>query len=127
MGRVCTTTSVALIFASALGVTALGVTAPARAFQEIPVPLPTAGAPAPDSKVPLQAPALALTTSHATPDDLSAHGGLEIFGYAIMPELDFGLDLLYGQDEEQLQRERGLTSFDVGNDVKVLGKIKRRF
>jgi len=126
MGRVCTT-SVALIFASALGVTALGVTVPARAFQEIPAPPPTAGALAPDTKVPLQAPALDLTTSHATRDDLSVRGGLEIFGYAIMPELDFGLDLLYGQDQEQLQRERGLTSFDVGNDVKVLGKIKRRF
>jgi len=68
-----------------------------------------------------------LLSSHVTPGDLPARGGLEIFGYAIMPELDFGLDLLYGQDQEQLQRERGLTSFDVGNDVKVLGKIKRRF
>ncbi|HUU25045.1 MAG TPA: hypothetical protein VMW68_05710 [Methyloceanibacter sp.] len=127
MGRFCTTTSVALIFASALGITALGVTASAKAFQEIPAPPQTAGAPAPDSKAPLQAPALALTTSHATPGALSAREGLEIFGYAIMPELDFGLDLLYGQDEEQRQRERGLTSFDVGHDVKVLGKIKRRF
>jgi len=44
-----------------------------------------------------------------------------------MPELDFELDLLYGLEEEQRQCGRGLTSLDVGNGAKVLGKIERRF
>ena len=30
-------------------------------------------------------------------------GGLNLFGYTVLPKLNFGLDVLYGQDEQQLQ------------------------
>ena len=53
--------------------------------------------------------------------------GIQIFGYTLMPKLDFGLDLLYGEDQQQLELQQGLTTFDADTDVTVLGKVKRRF
>jgi hypothetical protein len=48
----------------------------------------------------------------------------------VLPKLNFGLDVLYGQDERQQQLQLGgtqnLDSFEQ-NDVSVLGKVKRRF
>jgi hypothetical protein len=41
-------------------------------------------------------------------------------------KLDFGLELLYGQEQQQLDLQQGPT-FDDNGDVTVLGKVKRRF
>ena len=49
-----------------------------------------------------------------------------MFGYSILPKLDFGLELLYGGDDKQLQIQQG-PSFDENQDVTVLGKVKRHF
>ena len=98
--------------------------APAFAFQEQPVPPPAASAEAaPQAKT---AP-LELATPGVTADQKSDKGGLHVFGHTILPKLDFGLELLYGQDEPQLQLQQGGPSFDDNEDVTVLGKVKRHF
>lgn len=114
MWRPCT------IAAAALALTA-GLAEPVAAFQEMPVPppsAPTAAQPAP--------PNFALGTRQADPEE-GKSDSMEIFGYAVVPKLDFGLELLYGPEAQPVEREQGLTTLDVGGDVTVLGKIKRRF
>ncbi len=94
--------------------------APAFAFEETPVPPPDPATPAPQAKpVPLQ-----LGTPGVSADRNS--GGVTMFGYTILPKLDFGLELLYGGDDKQLQIQQG-PSFDESQDVTVLGKVKRHF
>ena len=68
----------------------------------------------------------------ATPPAVAADqkvdkGGVKVFGHTILPKLDFGLELLYGEDEPQLQLQQGGPSFDDSQDVTVLGKVKRHF
>lgn len=100
-----------------------GATLPAVAFQEIPVPPPSpSGAPAPEAKPP----ALALGTPSSAQPDPAESGGINVFGYTLLPKLDFGLELLYGQDQ-QVDLDQGLTTFDADSDVTVFGKVKRRF
>jgi hypothetical protein len=97
--------------------------APAFAFQEQPVPPPSVAAEAtPQAKVaPLQ-----LGTPGVTADQKTDTGGMKVFGHNLFPKLDFGLELLYGQDEQPLQLDQG-PSFDDQQDVTVLGKVKRHF
>ena len=45
---------------------------------------------------------------------------------AFYPSEDFGLELLYGQEQQQLDLQQGPT-FEDNGDVTVLGKVKRRF
>jgi hypothetical protein len=97
--------------------------APAFAFQETPVPPPTA-AEAPQAAPPVDA--LQLSTPSGTAAPQTGHGGLNLFGYILLPKLDFGLDVLYGQDQQQLQLQ-GPSTLDENGDVTVLGKVKRRF
>jgi hypothetical protein len=59
-------------------------------------------------------------------DQSADSGGVKMFGYSILPKLDFGLELLYGEDDKELQIQRGL-SVDESQDVTVLGKVKRHF
>jgi len=113
-------TTAALTFALTLG-----AAAPVVAFQEVPVP-PPSSSDAQDAKPQANSPALALGTPPST-KDAKEGGGIQIFGYTLMPKLDFGLDLLYGQDQQQLELQQGLTTFDADSDVTVLGKVKRRF
>jgi hypothetical protein len=96
--------------------------APALAFQETPVPPPAEAPQAapPANTLQLGTPGVAATSPQA------AHGGLNLFGYTFLPKLDFGLDVLYGQDQQQLQLQ-GPTTLDENGDVTVLGKVKRRF
>jgi len=95
--------------------------APALAFQETPVP-PTPGAEAAPEAAP---PSLQLGTPGAAQTDPQAdRHGLKLFGYTILPKLDFGLDVMYGQEQVQLQ---GPTALEENGDVTVLGKVKRRF
>jgi len=97
--------------------------APAYAFQETPVPPP-----APSETPQAAPPADALQLG--TPDGVAApkeqQGGLNLFGYTVLPKLNFGLDVLYGQDQQQLQLQ-GPTTLEENGDVTVLGKVKRRF
>ncbi|HZJ12669.1 MAG TPA: hypothetical protein VFD26_08495 [Methyloceanibacter sp.] len=97
--------------------------APALAFQETPVP-PTPGAEAVPETAP-PPPSLQLGTPGAAQTDPQAdRHGLKLFGYTILPKLDFGLDVMYGQEQVQLQ---GPTALEENGDVTVLGKVKRRF
>ena len=97
----------------------------ALAFQETPAPppaeIPQAG------KTEANALALQLGTPNAAPKADS--GGLNLFGYTVLPKLNFGLDVLYGQDEQQLQLggTDDIDMLDENGDVSVLGKVKRRF
>jgi hypothetical protein len=99
------------------------------AFQETPAPppadLPQAGQTSPDAH------ALQLGTPNPAPSTPGAgkEGGLSLFGYTVLPKLNFGLDVLYGQDEQQMQLggQDNLDTLDENGDVSVLGKVKRRF
>jgi hypothetical protein len=95
---------------------------PALAFQEMPAPppaeIPQTAPPADALK--LGSPGTAVTAPGAD------HGGLTLFGYTFLPKLDFGLDVLYAQDPQQLQLQ-GPTTLEENGDVTVLGKVKRRF
>jgi hypothetical protein len=95
--------------------------APALAFQEMPEP-PPADVPAATPQVgPLQ---LGTPGSGAAPG--TEEGGLSMFGYTVLPKFDFGLDVMYGQDQQQLDLQGPITDEESG-DVTVLGKVKRRF
>jgi hypothetical protein len=99
--------------------------APAVAFQETPVPSPPPGEISPQANPPALDLANPTAPATATAPDVSRKGGLNVFGYNILPKLDFGLDLLYGQEQQPLEF-KGPTIDDNG-DVSVLGKVKRRF
>jgi hypothetical protein len=99
----------------------------ALAFQETPAPpppeTPEAGQAGADSL------ALQLGAAKVAPAPKSDGGGLNLFGYTVLPKLNFGLDVLYGQDQQQLQLggTDNLDTLDENGDVTVLGKVKRRF
>jgi hypothetical protein len=74
--------------------------------------------------------ALQLGTPNAVPAAPKAEsGGLNLFGYSVLPKLNFGLDVLYGQDEQQLQLggSDDIDTLDENGNVSVIGKVKRRF
>ncbi|HZP08437.1 hypothetical protein [Methyloceanibacter sp.] len=98
--------------------------APAFAFQEQPVPPPSA---AEDAAPQAKAAPLQLANPSAMTNEKQATGGVHVFGHTILPKLNFGLELLYGQDEPQVQFQQGGPSFDDNQDVTVLGKVKRHF
>ena len=97
----------------------------ALAFQETPAP--------PPADIPQAVPevnALQLGTQSASKADPQAKGGgVKLFGYTVLPKLNFGLDVLYGQDQQQLQLggPDSLDTLEENGDVTVLGKVKRRF
>lgn len=109
-------------FAVFVGLIALSLSgAPAFAFQEIPVPppdIPTAE---------LQPNTLQMGTPGGATAPGSDEEGLNVFGYTVLPKLDLGFDVLYGQEQQQLELQgpAGLEENDDG--VSVLGKVKRRF
>ncbi len=96
---------------------------PAFAFQETPEPPPQPQAGAAPQATP---PSLGLGNPNAPAAPSADSKGLKVFGYSILPKLDFGLELLYGQEQQQLDLQQGPT-FDDNGDVTVLGKVKRRF
>ncbi len=104
----------------------LSTAAPAIAFQEIPAAPPPSPSsePAPQPKAPRE---LALGTPPSALNRAKEEGGIRVFGYTFLPKLDFGLDLLYGEDQQQLNLDQGLTTFDADSDVTVFGKVRRRF
>jgi hypothetical protein len=113
MRRPCTITALALALT-------LSAAARALAFQEMPVPPPSRpNAPTPEPK----APNLAVGPPSAL-NNAKEEGGIHVFGYTVLPKLNFGLDLLYGQDQQRSELEQG---FDADSNVTVFGKVKRRF
>ena len=98
----------------------------ALAFQETPAPPPAAIPQGQADTLTLQ-----LGTPNATPAAPKAEGGgLNLFGYTVLPKLNFGLDVMYGQDEQQLQlggSSDDIDTLDENGNVTVLGKVKRRF
>ena len=101
--------------------------APAFAFKETPVPPVTPGEAAPQATPPAQALQLGTPAGAIAPPE--QQGGLNLFGYTVLPKLNFGLDVLYGQDQQQLQlgTPNDLDALEDNGDVSVLGKVKRRF
>ena len=99
---------------------------PAFAFQETPVPPATPGD-APEAAPSVEPFRLGNPAGAVAPKE--KQGGLNLFGYTVLPKLNFGLDVLYGQDQQQLQLggTDNLNSLDENGDVSVLGKVKRRF
>jgi hypothetical protein len=100
--------------------------APAFAFQETPAP------PATPSEAPQAVPSVEpfqLGTPAGVGASKEKQGGLNLFGYTVLPKLNFGLDVLYGQDQQQLQlgAPDNLDTLEDNGDVSVLGKVKRRF
>jgi hypothetical protein len=98
----------------------------ALAFQEMPAPPPEDAADATPKPKPQQDPMRLGTPGNAEAAPQADAGGLKLFGYTVMPKLNFGLDVLYGQDEQQLQF-KGPSTVEENGDVSVLGKVKRRF
>jgi hypothetical protein len=96
----------------------------AFAFQETPPPPPVEQA---EKAPPAQAPVMRLGTPSGTEADKPAERkGLKLFGYTVLPKLDFGLDVLYGKDEQKMQLQGPNTGEDNG-DLSLLGKLRRRF
>jgi hypothetical protein len=108
------------VFIAGLVALSLG-SAPALAFQEMPEP-PPADVPAATPQLgPLQ---LGTPGGASVPE--TEQGGISMFGYTVLPKFDFGLDVMYGQDQPQLDLSPPITDEESG-DVTVLGKVKRRF
>jgi hypothetical protein len=99
----------------------------ALAFQETP---PAPPAEAAQQAPAQQAPAMQLGSPNDAQTDQQADSkGFKLFGYTVLPKLDFGLDVLYGRVQERLQLgapEKSGT-LEEKDDVSVLGKLKRRF
>ncbi|MGD9502990.1 MAG: hypothetical protein AB7V40_10965 [Methyloceanibacter sp.] len=95
--------------------------APAFAFQEMPEPPP-----ADDPALTPQIGSLQLgIPGGATAPAPEDSGGLSVFGYTVLPKFDFGLDVMYGQDQQQLDLQGPVVEQD--GDVTVLGRVKRHF
>ena len=88
---------------------------------------PAAPSEAPQATPPVEALQLGTPAGAAAPRE--KQGGLNLFGYTVLPKLNFGLDVLYGQDQQQLQlgTTDSLGTLEENGDVSVLGKVKRRF
>jgi hypothetical protein len=119
-----------LVIAVLLAVPIVLGAAPALAFQEAPVPPPAEAQEAPKAKAQSMPPAMKLGTPTDALQPEAESGGL--FGFGLLPKLNpfaklnFGLDVLYGDKQEQLEFQQG-SKADEGGDVSVVGKVKRRF
>ncbi|MEG6509492.1 hypothetical protein V6C03_10975 [Methyloligella sp. 2.7D] len=96
-------------------------------------PPETTEVPQPENKAKPAAPGLAvappnadLSTPTAPTNDAGTTKDVEVFSFGVLPSLDFGLDVLYGQKGEDLKMQPG-SDLNSGEDVGVVGKVKRRF
>ena len=117
MGRIC---GISMGAMAAL----LALTVPALAFQETPEAPPEAAEAAPAAPQVLP-PSVQLQTPGTAIAPGADSKGAEVFSFGIMPKLDFGLELLYGDQQPELQPQGTLP--DEPQDVTVMGKVKRRF
>ena len=107
--------------ASVIAALLIGAT-PTLAFEETKEAAPEVLQLAPDAKDPamqLQTPAAGATQAP------EKSGGAKIFGFSILPKLDFGLELLYS--EPQAADLQQVTPSEDNEDLTVLGKVKRHF
>ncbi len=98
--------------------------APALAFQETPEAPPEAPSVAPDAS---KDPAMQMQTPAAGPASAqpAEKSHAKMFGFNVLPKMDFGLELLYSQQPMQLQQTTPLP--EDNEDLTVLGKVKRHF
>jgi hypothetical protein len=102
---------------------------PAFAFQEEgAAPTPQATQPAPHATETQESatPNLQLQTPPVATPESSEKKGAKIFGFNLLPKLDFGLELLYSNQPTELQ-QLPQTQLEEQNDLTVLGKVKRHF
>ena len=95
----------------------------ALAFEETREAPPAVSPVVPDAKAPamqLQTPAPA-----QAPAPTTEKSGAKVFGFSILPKLDFGLELLYSEPQA-MDLQQGTTT-DDNEDLTVLGKVKRQF
>lgn len=91
----------------------LALSGPLVAFQEMPEPPPQEDAPALQPSLQLQ------DQGHA-----AESGPQKVFNFDILPRLDLGLELLYGNKQQGEDQD---AIADETGEVTVLGKVKRRF
>jgi hypothetical protein len=106
--------------ASIIAALSIGAT-PALAFEETKEAAPEVLQLAPDAKDP----AMQLQTPAPGATQAPKSGGAKIFGFSILPKLDFGLELLYS--EPQAADLQQVTPPEDNEDLTVLGKVKRHF
>jgi len=105
-------------------------TAPvANAFEQTPLPPATAQPPA--AAAPALAPNLSLDDQvKQSQSEEKEPGGLKLpgLGKVKIPKLNFGLDLMYGNPESD-DTELGFSSSPSSDedDLRIMGKMKRRF
>lgn len=100
--------------------------APAFAFEETPAPPPNSEA---TTLREIQAKPMQLGTPNAPIDSNGERkGGINVFGYNLFPKLNFGLDVLYGEDKQpQAEAKQSSSTIEESGDVGFFGRIKRRF
>ncbi len=99
---------------------------PALAFQQEPA-APAPEAPAAAILPETTEPALQLQTpSASSPAEHTEKHGAKIFGFNVLPKLDFGLELLYSNQPNELQ-QLPQTQLEEQSDLTVFGKVKRQF
>jgi len=96
--------------------------APALAFQETPEAPPEVLQVAPDTKDS----ALQLQTPATGSAQIPEKSGAKVFGFSLLPKLDFGLELLYTEPQSAADLQQGTLPED-NEDLTVLGKVKRHF
>jgi len=99
----------------------LVASAPALAFQELPE------APSPEvsyGAVESTPPSATLQDAGSAAAQDSETTGVDLMNLTILPKLDIGLELLYGNNQ-QAQAQDPIA--DESGDVTVLGKVKRHF
>jgi hypothetical protein len=97
---------------------------PALAFQETPEAPPEVLSIAPDAS---KDPAMQMQTPATGPASAppAEKSGAKVFGFNILPKMDFGLELLYSQQPMELQQ--ATPHPEDNEDLTVLGKVKRHF
>jgi len=97
---------------------------PALAFEETNEAPPAVLQVVPDAKDPamqLQTPAPTQAQARTT-----EKSGTKLFGFSILPKLDFGLELLYSEPQA-IDLQQGTPTNEGNDDLTVLGKVKRHF
>jgi len=95
---------------------------PALAFEETNEAPPAVLQVVPDAKDP----AMQLQTPAPTQARTTEKSGTKLFGFSILPKLDFGLELLYSEPQA-IDLQQGTPKDEGNDDLTVLGKVKRHF
>lgn len=107
--------------AALTGLAVLLVAAPAFAFEQTPEAPPAQTNSAP------QGPTSALNVAPATGGETKAPPSGVKLGFGIFRNLDFGLELLYGDQQQQTMQLEQQDPISEDKDVTVIGTFKRHF